>query len=65
MNIYTETLTTDVRVTESDNDTTPLTYTVNDLNFNMNITASDNAYNLSRVLRELDGQIVDEAFSEV
>ena len=65
MNIYTETLTTDVRVTESDNDTTPLTHTVNDLNFNMNITASDNAYNLSRVLRELDGQIVDEAFSEV
>ena len=52
--------------TESVPDETEISFIVtSDMGMDTNITMFDVVYNLSRLLSKLDGQTVDQAFSEV
>ena len=54
--------------TESVPDETEITFSTSvtsDMSMDTNITMFDIVYNLSRLLSKLDGQTVDQAFSEV
>lgn len=52
--------------TESVPDETEINFSVtSDMSMDTNITMFDVVYNLSRLLSKLDGQTVDQAFSEV